>query len=55
MLFRSQHVHGEEPSNLVNPAKLDAIDRKILIESLRNAGKLQKRVQGWVGVKAGAM
>ncbi len=50
-----QHVHGEEPSNLVNPAKLDAIDRKILLESLRNAGKLQKRVQGWVGAKAGAM
>lgn len=50
-----QHVHGEEPSNLVNPAKLDAIDRKILVESLRNAGKLQKRAQGWVGAKAGAM
>ena len=50
-----QHVHGEVPSNLVNPAKLDALDRKILLESLRQAGKLQKRVQGWLGMKSAAM
>jgi len=44
-----QHVQGGEMSNLVDPTRLDAIDRKILIESLRQAGKLQKRIETWFG------
>ena len=48
-----QHVAGVEMSNLVDPARLDAIDRKILIESLRQAGKLQKRMESWFSAGGG--
>jgi CBS domain-containing protein len=50
-----QHVAGEPLGNRVDPARLNAVDRKILIESLRQAGKLQKRAQTWLGAKSVAM
>jgi CBS domain-containing protein len=47
-----QHIRGDEITNLIDPYQLNAVDRKILVESLRQAGKLQKRVQAWLGAKA---
>lgn len=53
---RNQHeqqVAGVEMSNLLDPGRLDAIDRKILVESLRQAGKLQKRLESWFAAGGG--
>lgn len=47
-----QHIRGDEITNLIDPYQLNAVDRKTLVESLRQAGKLQKRVQAWLGAKA---
>lgn len=50
--LRSQHEQqrrGEMVGNLIDPYHLNAVDRKILVESLRQAGKLQKRVYAWLG------
>jgi CBS domain-containing protein len=36
---------GEKPHNRLNPYKLNELDRKVLIESLRQAKRLQKRLE----------
>ena len=36
---------GQVPNNLINPYKLNDLDRKVLIESLRQARRLQKRLE----------
>ena len=36
---------GQVPNNLIDPYKLNDLDRKVLIESLRQAKRLQKRLE----------
>lgn len=46
--LRCQHdllEQGEEPHNRINPNELNDLDRKVLLESLRQARKLQKNLE----------
>jgi CBS domain-containing protein len=47
-----QHVQRREMTNRISPSELNRLDRKIFIESLRQSGSLQKRVQQMFGMKA---
>lgn len=44
-LQHEQHVQGLTPGNRVSPDSLNDLDRRFLIEALRQAGKLQKSLQ----------
>lgn len=48
-VLRLRHQHelvraGKEPHNRIDPNALNAIDRRLLVESLRQATRLQKRI-----------
>ncbi|MBF0141617.1 MAG: cyclic nucleotide-binding domain-containing protein [Magnetococcales bacterium] len=48
--LRRQHaqlIQGKPVNNKVDPSTLNELDRRFLIESLRQAGKLQKRLQSF--------
>lgn len=43
----AQHIQGKPVNNKVDPSTLNELDRRFLIESLRQAGKLQKRLHSF--------
>jgi CBS domain-containing protein len=58
-VLRLRHQHervrsGRTPGNRLDPHRLNPLDRRFLLEALRQATRLQKRVSSWTSVAGAA-